>query len=243
MMERIKTGISELDSIVDGFPVGRTILVTGDPGTGKTIFGLQFAKACCLNGLKTVYISIEENARDLRLQGSSFGWDLEKLEKKGALKFIELSENRAVEIGTALSISMDAMKGNFDVLLEKVPPDTQVLVIDSLGSHTSNLTASEFRDRFDLLIHNLARMGITAMVVLDSVTSKEFNDIALFSAFGAIRLMKRENPYTGRRERVMDIVKMRNTKTPIQLITYTINTRGIEITTGVEVPGALSLQK
>jgi KaiC/GvpD/RAD55 family RecA-like ATPase len=34
--------------------------------------------------------------------------------------------------------------------------------------------------------------------------------------------MKRENPYTGRRERVMDVVKMRSTKTPTQFMTYEI---------------------
>ena len=40
----------------------------------------------------------------------------------------------------------------------------------------------------------------------------KFNEIALFSVYGALKLMKRENPYTGRRERVMDIIKMRSTK-------------------------------
>ncbi len=46
--------------------------------------------------------------------------------------------------------------------------------------------------------------------------------------------MKRENPYTGRRERVMDIVKMRSTKTPTQFMTYEINNNGIEIVSGIE---------
>lgn len=235
MMERIKTGILELDKILGGFPAGKTVLVTGDPGTGKTIFGLQFANACCAQGLRTAYISTEENAGDLHLQGKSFGWDLETFEKNGALKFMDLAGNRAVEIKTALSISMEAVKGNFTELADHLPEGTGVLIIDSLGSHTANLSPYEFRDRFDLLVHNLDKMGITAMVILDSITSKEFNDIALFSAYGAIQLMKRENPYTDRRERVMDIVKMRNTKTPIQLLTFEIGLRGIELTSPGEV--------
>ena len=233
-MERLQTGVSELDQILGGFPVGKTVLVTGDPGTGKTIFGLQFANTSCIQGLKAVYISTEESAADLRLQGKSFGWDLESFEKTGTLRFVELSEYRAKEIETALSISIDAVKGNFAELLEHLPEDTQVLILDSLGSHTANLSAHEFRDRFDLLVHNLAHMGITVIVILDSVTSKEFNDIALFSAYGAIQLLKRENPYTGRRERVMDIVKMRNTKTPIQLLAYEISSKGIVVTSPVE---------
>lgn len=235
-MDRIKTGISDLDKTIGGFPSGKTILVTGDPGTGKTIFGLQFANVCCSQGIRTAYISSEENASDLRLQGKSFGWDFEAFEKKNLLKFIELAGSRAAEIKTALSISMEAIKGNFSELTEHLPEGTKVLIIDSLGSHTANLKPFEFRDRFDLLVHSLAHMGITAMVVLDSITSKEFNDTALFSAYGAIHLLKRENPYTDRRERVMDIVKMRNTRTPIQLLTYEISPRGIELIS----PGGLT---
>ncbi|MFZ3383155.1 MAG: ATPase domain-containing protein, partial [Candidatus Methanoperedens sp.] len=93
---------------------------------------------------------------------------------------------------------------------------------------------SEFRDRFNLLVYNLAQKGITTFVLLGGVISREFIDLALYSAYGAIQLMKRDNPYTGRRERVMDIVKMRNTKTPVQLLSYEISSGGIIITTPVE---------
>jgi KaiC/GvpD/RAD55 family RecA-like ATPase len=233
-MNRIKTGIIEIDKIIGGFPAGRSVLITGDAGSGKTIFGLQFANRSCVDGLKTVYISTEENAIDLRLQGKSFGWDLEDFEKNGYLKFMELVDFRAKEIETALIIDIKAVKGNFSALLDNLPENTQVLIIDSLGSHTANLTASEFRDRFDLLIYNLKSKNITALIIFDSPTSKEYNDIALFSAHGAIRLLKRENPYVGRRERAMDIIKMRNTRTPVQLLTYEINSDGIRISMSSE---------
>ncbi|MDP3622454.1 MAG: ATPase domain-containing protein, partial [Methanobacteriaceae archaeon] len=49
-----------------------------------------------------------------------------------------------------------------------------------------------------------------------------------------IKLVRRENPYTGRRERVMDIIKMRSTKTPTQFLTYDIGANGIEIENGEE---------
>ena len=62
-MERIKTGINGIDGFTGGFPIGRTLLITGDAGSGKTIFGLQFAYNCCLQNLKTVYITTEEDAR------------------------------------------------------------------------------------------------------------------------------------------------------------------------------------
>lgn len=233
-MERIKTGISELDEIIGGFPSSKTILITGDPGSGKTIFGLQFAYTNCLENKKTIYISTEEDASELRLQGKSFGWNLEDLEKKGILKIIELAGYRAMEIKTALSISMEAVKGDFTQFCDNIPDETEILIIDSLGSHVSNLTAFEFRDRFNLLVYNLAQKGITTLVLLGGVLSREYIELALYSAYGAIQLMKRENPYTGRRERVMDIVKMRNTKTPVQLLSYEISSRGIIITIPID---------
>lgn len=236
-MDRIQTGISELDKCIGGFPVGKTVLVTGDAGSGKTILGLQFAHKCCMEGKKTVYISTEESEHDLTQQGRSFGWDFEACLKNGLLKFIELAGNRALEIETALNIKIESTKSNFHELLDYIPGDTNILIIDSLGNRTTNLNQHEFRNMFDLLIYNLNKKGITALIVLDSATLKDFNEIALFSAYGAITLMKRENPYTGRRERVMDIVKMRNTKTPVQLLSYEINGNGITMSSPVEASG------
>jgi archaeal flagellar protein FlaH len=238
-MSRVKTGIGGLDKVLEGFPKGRTVLVTGNAGSGKTIFGLQFANECCVNGIKTHYLATEENMSDLELQASSFGWKFDQYKKAGLFNLVELTSTRLQEIEAAASIRYEGKKGGFEELLEMVPSDVKVLIIDSLGSHTTNLTAREFKDRLDLLVHNCNKRGITTMFILDSATSKDYNDLALFSVYGAIVLMKRENPYTGRRERVMDIVKMRNTMTPIQLLTFDIGKSGIMITNTDDTTGAM----
>ncbi len=228
-MKRMKSGIDGIDDITGGFPEGRSMLVTGDAGSGKTIFGLQFAKSTCIQGFKTVYITTEEDAYDLHTQGKTFNWDLKSFTEEGILNFMELAGVRARVTEAEMSIDIDAMKGNFSKLLNELPEDTQAVIIDNIGSYTAKLTPYEFRDRFDLLVYELKKRNITALIILDSATSNEFNEIALFSVYGALRLMKRENPYTGRRERVMDIVKMRSTKTPTQFMSYEINSNGIEL--------------
>jgi KaiC/GvpD/RAD55 family RecA-like ATPase len=227
ILKRIKSGINGIDSITNGFPEGRTMLVTGDAGSGKTIFGLQFAKSSSVQGYKTVYITTEEDASDLYTQGETFNWDLKSYTEDGILSFMELAGVRARVTEAEMSIDIGAMKGNFSKFLNELPEDTQTVIIDNIGSYTAKLTPYEFRDRFDLLIYELKKRNITALVILDSATSNEFNEIALFSVYGALKLMKRENPYTGRRERVMDIVKMRSTKTPTQFLSYEINSDGI----------------
>ena len=228
-MKRIKSGINGIDDITNGFPIGRSMLVTGDAGSGKTIFGLQFARSSCIQGYKTVYITTEEDASDLYTQGDTFNWDLKSYTDNGLLSFNELAGVRARVTEAEMSIDIGAMKGNFSKFINELPEDTQTVVIDNIGSYTAKLTPYEFRDRFDLLIYELKKRDITALVILDSATSQEFNEIALFSVYGALRLMKRENPYTGRRERVMDLVKMRSTKTPTQFMSYEIDDTGITL--------------
>jgi KaiC/GvpD/RAD55 family RecA-like ATPase len=229
VMKRIKSGIEGIDGITNGFPMGRSMLVTGDAGSGKTIFGLQFARSSCIQGYKTVYITTEEDASDLYTQGDTFDWDLKSYTENGLLSFNELAGVRARVTEAEMSIDIGSMKGNFSKFVDDLPDDTQTVIIDNIGSYTAKLTPYEFRDRFDLLIYDLKMRDITALVILDSATSSEFNEIALFSVYGALRLMKRENPYTGRRERVMDIMKMRSTKTPTQFISYEINSNGISV--------------
>jgi len=228
-MKRIKSGIEGIDGITNGFPMGRSMLVTGDAGSGKTIFGLQFARSSCIQGYKTVYITTEEDASDLYTQGDTFNWDLKSYTENGLLSFNELAGVRARVTEAEMSIDIGSMKGSFSKFVNELPEDTQTVIIDNIGSYTAKLTPYEFRDRFDLLIYDLKMRDITALVILDSATSNEFNEIALFSVYGALRLMKRENPYTGRRERVMDIMKMRSTKTPTQFISYEINSNGITV--------------
>lgn len=234
-MKRIKTGVGGIDKFTGGFPEGRTLLITGDAGSGKTIFGLQFAYNCCLQNLKTTYITTEEDADDLYIQSSAFDWDIHGCTDQGYLNFIELAKIRAEVTEAEVKIEIESMKGNFAKLLENLPEGTQAVVIDNIGSYTAKLTPYEFRSRLDLLVYELKKRNITALIILDSATSDEFNEIALFSVYGAIKLMKRENPYTGRRERVMDIVKMRSTKTPTQFLTYEINNNGIEINSGINL--------
>ena len=49
--DRVKTGVSGFDELVEGgIPKGFNVLITGLPGTGKTIFGLQYLYTGLKNG-------------------------------------------------------------------------------------------------------------------------------------------------------------------------------------------------
>lgn len=231
-MERIKSGIAGIDEIIGGIPAGRTVLVTGEPGCGKTILGLQFARSCCDQGLKTVYITSEEDAGDLKFQAKGLGWDLDALEKKDLLSIVELTGKRVESIDRANKMATAVRTGQFSNVLEHAPDETQVLVFDSLGTYAAKVDQYQFKDQLDLLVYMLKELDVTALIILDAATSRNFQDSAEYAVYGALRLVKRDNPYTGERERAIDVVKMRGTKTPIKLLPYEIGKDGIALTTG-----------
>jgi circadian clock protein KaiC len=72
-----------LDALTDGgLPRGRTTLVVGGPGTGKTILALQVL----VEGARRVrepgiFVAFEEHARQIVKDAGGFGWDLPRLQK------------------------------------------------------------------------------------------------------------------------------------------------------------------
>jgi circadian clock protein KaiC len=87
---RVPTGIPGFDDLVEGgFPQNASILVCGGPGTGKTIFCMEYLIRGIMDfNEKGLYVTFEQRADALREQGKQFGWDLEALEKKGMLKIL-----------------------------------------------------------------------------------------------------------------------------------------------------------
>lgn len=83
---KVATGIRGLDDVLQGgVPAGRMTLVSGGPGTGKTILGLEFLYRGALDGEPGLFVSFEERAESFRINARSLGLDLERLEKAGRL--------------------------------------------------------------------------------------------------------------------------------------------------------------
>ena len=75
--KRISTGVPELDHLIEGgLRAGKTYLVVGEPGTGKTVFGLQFLVSGLMEKEKGLYVTIDEKPADVIEQAASLGWDL-----------------------------------------------------------------------------------------------------------------------------------------------------------------------
>jgi len=113
MIKRIPSGISGLDGLIEkGLIQNSTYLVTGETGTGKTIFGAQFIWHGLQKGERGVYISMEESPREIKEDVSRFGWDFEKYEKKGILKIAYHDPAQVDKLGSVLQSEIMGIKAN-----------------------------------------------------------------------------------------------------------------------------------
>lgn len=85
------TGIGGFDEMCQGgLPKGRTTLLVGGPGSGKTIFGLQFL-AHGAQRLKEpgILVAFEETSKRLLINAEGFGWNLPALILRKKLFFLD----------------------------------------------------------------------------------------------------------------------------------------------------------
>ena len=231
-MERIHTGITGLDEMIGGgYPKGRTILIIGTTGSGKTIFGLSFIHKACTEGRKSLIIASEELPGDIIAQSGSVGMDLEGFYKNGLLAIDKVYEERTVFARDLLAYGIadtDKLQSNIVGLLERIPLDVESVLIDNLGVFTLNMSANEFRAQIDSLVAGLTKRNITAILIMDLSADNRTENVASYSVYGVLKTSIKDNPFTGARERMLEVLKIRNTKISLVPIRFEITSKGIE---------------
>lgn len=87
--QKTPTGIFGLDEILNGgVPQKHLTLLSGGPGSGKTILGLEFLVRGAMSGRPGIMITFEEREEALRRYAASFGWDIRTLEEQRLLSLI-----------------------------------------------------------------------------------------------------------------------------------------------------------
>ena len=80
-MERVSTGVKGLDTMLHGGLIPhKNYLISGEPGTGKTILGIQFLLEGIKKGEKGLYVSLNERVDNLKDNLKSFPWDLNQID-------------------------------------------------------------------------------------------------------------------------------------------------------------------
>jgi circadian clock protein KaiC len=167
--ERVTTGIVGLDQVIEGgFPRGRSILVTGEPGTGKTIFGLQFLLEGLRRGEKGIYVAADEDPLDILEQAASLGWDLEKYTQTQELAILNAGTYLSSLPGSSKERHIDIHKAIADLSGFVNRLGAQRLVLDPAGPFVLlRDTTTRIQDQTRLLI-KLLRSSMKTTNILTS---------------------------------------------------------------------------
>jgi len=166
MVERVKSGVDGLDSLVEGgFLKGDVILLAGNTGSGKTILSAQFiCNGAVQHGEKGVYASFEEDAGTLKRNMLRFGFDLEKLEREGAVKVLDLEAIKGAGLSANIEFILNALRDM----------NAKRLVIDSLTAFLSACQEKfEYRTLMHLFYKILKKLGCTTVMTCSVPTGLE----------------------------------------------------------------------
>ncbi|HEY6089236.1 MAG TPA: ATPase domain-containing protein, partial [Gemmatimonadaceae bacterium] len=168
-VEKLRTGISSLDIIAKGgLPKGRTTLISGTAGSGKTVFGVHFLAAGIELGEPGVFVTFEEAASDIQKNMQSFGWDLAQWEEEGKLAFVDASPDPDIQTVESGGFDLGALVARIANAVKKVKA-TRVAV-DSLGAVFSQFSDQNMvRGELFRIASALKRMGVTAILTAERV--------------------------------------------------------------------------
>lgn len=227
-IEKAATGIKGLDEITrGGLPKGRTVLVSGGPGSGKTLLGIEFLYRGAVElDEPGVFVCFEETAEELINNTGSFGWNIQELidEERLFIEHIQVESKEILETGAydldALFIRL--MSAVQTVRAKRIVLDTVESLFASLPNET--LLRSELRRLF----HWLKDQGLTAVITgergEDSLTRHGLEE---YVSDCVIEMSRRtENEMSTRR---LQILKYRGTSHETNTFPYLIDKDGFFI--------------
>ena len=219
--ERIGTGIPRLDAMLGGrgFFRGSSILLTGTPGTGKTIIAANFAHAACTRGERCLFFSFEESPDQIIRNLQSIGLRLEPFVKSGLLRF-----HSARPSLYGLEMHLATM---FKDIAQFRP---RTVIVDPITSLMDAGTKFESKAMVTRLVDYLKAQLITSLFV--SLTqgghALQQSEAAMSSLMDSWLLLQ-DFQGNGERNRVLYVLKARGMAHSNQIREFLISSRGVDL--------------
>jgi circadian clock protein KaiC len=218
---RIATGIPRLDAMLggQGFFRGSSILLTGTPGTGKTIISANFAHAACLRGERALFFSFEESPNQIIRNMHSIGLRLEPQVKSGLLRF------------HAARPSLYGLEMHLATIFKEIAEfKPSVVIIDPITSLLDGGLASEGKAMVTRLIDYLKASQVTSLFT--SLTqgghALQQSEAAMSSLMDSWLLLQ-DFEGNGERNRVLYVLKARGMAHSNQIREFLISNRGVDL--------------
>lgn len=219
--ERISTGIPRLDSMLSGrgFFRGSSILLTGTPGTGKTIISCSFAAAAARRGERVLYFSFEESPNQIIRNMHSIGLRLDPLVDRGLLRFHSARP------------SLYGLEMHLATMFKEIATfKPHVVIVDPITSLMDAGTDSESKGMVTRLIDYLKASEVTSLFT--SLTqgghALQQSEAAMSSLMDSWLLLQ-DFEGNGERNRVLYVLKARGMAHSNQIREFLISDRGVDL--------------
>jgi circadian clock protein KaiC len=198
-MNRVSTGLADMDRVLDGgFPSRTAVLLCGAPGTGKTLLGLNFLLDGAAKGEKCFYLSVSESKDEL-LRACNGIESLKAvgkyLDKNLVFKTISLGEKIGLE---GFSEMFDDMSSIDRLVIDNV--NKLLIAADS---------KREYRIRLSKMLNNLRKKVGCSLLICEMTENNEAGHDEAFECDGVVKLSfldLEEKPM-----RTVQVLKMRYT--------------------------------
>lgn len=208
---KLETGVAGLDQItLGGLPEGRTTLVAGSTGTGKTQLALEFlVRGIQLHDQAGVFVTFEERPEDIRRNAASFGMDIKAWEAAGKWAFVDGSEHGEEPEEVVGNYDLAGMVARVEHAVQRV--SAVRVCFDSLGTIFSRFAdAAVVRMELRRTAAALRRMRVTS--ILTAERTDEYGSISRYDVeeFVADNVVLLRNVLEhDKRRRTLEVLKLR----------------------------------
>jgi circadian clock protein KaiC len=227
---KIKTGIVGFDEIsLGGIPRGRTTLVSGTSGSGKTLFSVQFLyNGITIDNEPGVFVTFEETPSDIVRNVRSFNWNIGSLVKQNKFVFVDASPDEAEKI-EAGKYDLSAFLARIKHAIKKI--GAKRVAIDSLSALFSRYDDPNLiRGELYKIAAELKRIGVTTIITGERPEEKGLVARFGIEEFVSDNVILLHNFIDGeRRLRKLEILKFRGTAHDTDEAAMIVGKNGIEI--------------
>jgi circadian clock protein KaiC len=221
LIERVSTGITALDEMMEGkgFFRGSSVLVTGTAGTGKSSMAANFVSAACARGELCLYFTFEESPSQILRNMRSVGLNLERWVKPGLLHF-----NAMRPTSTGLEGHLAAIHK----LIARLQPS--IVVIDPITNLISASGNFDVKSMLVRLVDFLKVKKITSMFTnLTFAGDPQARTTAAVSSLMDTWIVLRDSKPNGRPRRELYVLKSRGMAHSRVVRELIVSARGLEL--------------
>lgn len=180
--EKLSTGCSGMDSVLHGgFISGRSYMLRGPAGAGKTILGFHFLDAGIDADETSLFINLEEDINDLHVNATRLGFDISEIE------FLDLSpsgevftDDRSYKVFEAADVEQQPLTETIVEKVNEVQPDR--VVVDPLTQlHYLTSGDYEFRKQAIGFMRFLKQHGATVLFTTQETGQLPTEDLQYIS--------------------------------------------------------------